>query len=729
MMTAPNLKPAEIRELSRVSRGDHEDPHALLGPHVWGEGVTVRVLAPGATGVTVRGAWGEARLECEYRDVWAGVLSAGVGTDGVVPRYEAVVEHFDEQVVLDDPYRFGPTISDFDLHLISEGRHELLWTKLGAHGRELDGVQGTSFSVWAPSARGVRVAPASGPRRAPALPMRRLGASGVWDLFVPGLGAATRYQYEILGADGVWRDKADPLAFSADAARDAHSIVHGSDYRWGDGAWMADRSRRMDSPAPMSIYELHVGSWRRGSDWTALADQLPGYLTDLGFTHVELMPVMEHPYEGSWGYQVTSYYAPDSRRGDPDGLRLLVDRLHQAGIGVLLDWVPAHFAVDDWSLCRFDGTPLYEDPEPWRGWHPEWQTYIFNFGRPQVRNFLYANALYWLAEFHADGLRVDAVSSMLYLDYARPYGGWFPNRFGGNENLEAVWFLQELNATVSRRIPGTLLIAEESTAWPGVTRPTGDWGLGFDLKWNMGWMHDTLNYLRREPHQRPGHRDELLHTLTFAWAEHHVLPLSHDEVVHGKGSLLAKMPGDRDERFAGLRAYLALMWAYPGKKLLFMGDELAQPHEWKDLAELDWGLLADSDHAGVQTLVRDLNHLYADVPALWSRDNDPDASAWLPEVDAGSCVFALRRQGADGSALVCITNFAGNACADYRLPLPSAGEWEVVLNTDSWRYHQSWEPAGYRVRAVEEPDGALPASLRITLPALTTVWLRPVSGS
>jgi len=555
--------------------------------------------------------------------------------------------------------------------------------------------------------------------------MRRLGASGVWELFVPGLGDGTRYQFEVLGADGVWRDKADPLAFRADAARDARSIVQASRYQWGDGEWLAERARRQDAPAPMSIYELHTGSWRRGSDWTRLAEELPGYLTDLGFTHVELMPVMEHPYEGSWGYQVTSYYAPDSRRGDPDGLRLLIDRLHQAGIGVLLDWVPAHFAVDDWSLSRFDGTPLYEDPEPWRGWHPEWQTFIFNFGRPEVRNFLYANALYWLQEFHADGLRVDAVSSMLYLDYARPYGSWFPNRFGGNENLEAVWFLQELNATVSRRIPGALVIAEESTAWPGVTRPTGDWGLGFDLKWNMGWMHDTLNYVGREPQQRPAHRGELLNTLSFAWSERHVLPLSHDEVVHGKRSLLSKMPGDRAARFAGLRAYLALMWAHPGKKLLFMGDELAQPHEWRALGELDWGLLADPDHAGVQALVRDLNHLYAEAGALWSLDDDPAASGWLRWDDPGSCVFSLLRRGADGSSLVCVTNFGGGTAEDYRLPVPSAGEWDVVLNTDSWRYHQSWGPVGYRVRAVDDPAGPQPAALTITLPALTTVWLRP----
>ena len=477
----------------------------------------------------------------------------------------------------------------------------------------------------------------------------------------------------------------------------------------------------------MSIYELHPGSWRRGLGWDDLADTLPGYLTDLGFTHVELMPVTHHPYEGSWGYQVTSYYASDSRRGDPDGLRRLIDRLHQAGIGVILDWVPAHFAVDPWSLGHFDGTPLYEDPEPWRGWHPEWQTYIFNFGRPEVRNFLYANALYWLQEFHADGLRVDAVSSMIYLDYARPYGGWFPNRFGGNEHLEAVWFLQELNATASRRIPGAVMIAEESTAWPGITRSTGDWGLGFGLKWNMGWMHDTLDYLAREPHDRQWHRDQISHTLDYAWSEKYVLPLSHDEVVHGKGSLWAKMPGSPDEKFAGLRAYLAFMWAYPGKKLLFMGDELAQPHEWNALAELDWGLLSQRDHAGVQSLVRDLNRLYTDTPALWTADNDPDAFAWLATQAAAPCVFAFLRVAADRPPLACVTNFGGSA-RDHQIDVPVAGDWDVVVNTNSGRYHDSDEPAGFRVTAIADPDGAQPASLRVTLPALTTLWLRPTGA-
>ncbi len=716
-----SLKLDEMRELSRVCRGDHDNPHALLGPHLSGDRVTLRVLDSLATGIVVRGPWGETRLEREYLNVWSGTIPGPP-----VPSYHLVREYWDEGVVMEDPYRFEPTLSDVDLHLISEGRHELVWTKLGAHLRECDGVHGCAFSVWAPAARGVRVALASGPRLAAELPMRKLGASGVWELFVPGVAQGMAYQFQVLGADGVWRDKADPYAFRAETGPGAHSIVQESRYEWGDSWWLDGRAGRLPETSPMSIYELHVGSWKRGQGWNELAESLPGYLSHLGFTHVELMPVMQHPYEGSWGYQLTSYYAPDSRRGDPDGLRRLIDRLHQAGIGVVLDWVPAHFAVDLWSLGQFDGTPLYEDPEPWRGWHPEWQTYIFNFGRPEVRNFLYANALYWLQEFHADGLRVDAVSSMLYLDYARPYGNWFPNRYGGNENLEAVWFLQEMNHTVSTRVPGAVMIAEESTAWPGITRSTGEWGLGFELKWNMGWMHDTLDYLGRELLDRHWHREQLAHTLEYAWSEKYVLPLSHDEVVHGKGSLLAKMPGYRHEKFAGLRAYFAFMWAYPGKKLLFMGDEFAQPGEWNAHAELDWGLLAQRDHAGIQSLVVDLNRMYRETPALWINDDDPDAFAWLSTAPEEPCVFAFLRVGGEGSAMGCVANF-GPTTRELQLGVPFVGDWDVVLNTNSGHYHDSGEPSGFRLTAVSaaEPGAGHPASIRISVPALTTMWLRP----
>lgn len=719
-MATLDRKPLEAWELPRLVRGEHHDPHAVLGPHPWGQGVTVRVLDPLARNVVVRGDWGEIRLDHEYQGVWVGVIP---GTE--VPRYWIVTEHADGTFVLEDPYRFAPTLTGEDLFLIGEGRQELLWLKLGAHIREYDGVSGTSFSVWAPYADGVRVAPESGPRDARALPMRKLGLSGVWDLFVPGIGPGTRYQFEIFGADGKWRDKADPMAFQAAIAPDAFSIVHESRYWWNDGQWMADRQRRQADAAPMSIYEMHVGSWRRGRSWEQLADELPGYLTDMGFTHVELMPVMNYPYEPSWGYQLTSYFAPDSRRGDPDGLKLLIDRLHQAGIGVILDWVPAHFAVDEWSLCQFDGTQLYEDPNPMRGWHPEWQTYIFDFGRHEVRNFLYASALYWLSEYHADGLRVDAVSSMLYLDYARPYGNWQPNRHGGNENLEAVHFLQEMNATAYRRIPGIVTIAEESTAWPGITKSTGDWGLGFGLKWNMGWMHDSLEYLAHEPKYRSWHYDQLVGTLDFAWSEKYVLPLSHDEVTHGKGSLLTKMPGDRQQQFATLRAYLALMWAYPGKKLLFMGSEFAQVQEWQALGELHWEALTEREHWGMQSLVRDLNHLYADLPTLWTLDSDPDAFERIAPSQVDSNVFSFVRRGVDTPDVVCVTNFAETTYPDYLLGLPGAGEWQVILNTNSWRFSDTWDSPDYPVSAVAEPCADQPASVRITLPALTTLWLQP----
>ena len=466
-------------------------------------------------------------------------------------------------------------------------------------------------------------------------PMRQLGQSGVWELFVPGVGSGTGYKFVVLGADGQWREKADPMASWAEPPADTASKVFESSYEWHDQDWMDARPGKQHVSEPMSVYEMHLASWRRGKSWHELADELPAYLSDLGFTHVELMPVMQHPFGGSWGYHVTSYFAPDSRFGDPDGFRLLVDRLHQAGIGVILDWVPGHFATDEWALPMFDGTPLYEDPNPQRGWHKEWGSHIFNFGRHEVRNFLYANALYWLEEFHADGLRVDGVASMLYLDYSREEGEWTPNKYGGRENLEAVQFLQEMNATVYKRVPGAVTIAEESTSWPQVTGPTSSGGLGFGFKWNMGWMHDSLAYVQHDPVHRAYHHNELTFPLVYAWSENYVLPISHDEVVHGKGSLLRKMPGDRWRQLANLRAYLAYMWAHPGKQLLFMGVELGQESEWAEARELDWWLLDHPEHQGVHRSVRDLNSAYRDSAALWERDAEPDGFQWVDANDAG----------------------------------------------------------------------------------------------
>ena len=495
------------------------------------------------------------------------------------------------ETVTDDPYRHLPTLGEIDLHLIAEGRHEQLWQVLGAHVCEQAG--GTAFAVWAPNARGVRVIGDFNHWDGRAHPMRSLGGSGVWELFVPEVGPGTRYKYDICGPDGGWHSKADPLAALAERPPATASVVYDSGYEWDDQAWMAERAGRDPLGQRMSVYEVHIGSWRPGLSYTELADQLTAYVTGLGFTHVEFLPVAEHPFGGSWGYQVTSYYAPSARFGTPDDFRYLVDRLHQAGIGVILDWVPAHFPRDDWALARFDGTPLYEPADPRRAGHPDWGTLIFDYGRPEVRNFLVANAIYWLEEFHADGLRVDAVASMLYLDYSRAEGQWAPNALGGRENLDAVSFLREVNATCYKRVPGTMIIAEESTAWPGVTRPVHLGGLGFGLKWNLGWMHDTLSYLSTDPIFRHYHQNEITFSMVYAFSENFVLPLSHDEVVHGKGSLLHKMPGDRWKQFAGLRALLAYQWAHPGKQLLFMGSEFGQDTEWSEQAGLDWQALSD----------------------------------------------------------------------------------------------------------------------------------------
>jgi 1,4-alpha-glucan branching enzyme len=467
---------------------------------------------------------------------------------------------------------------------------------------------------------------------------------------------------------------------------------------------------------------MHPGG--RVYTYAEIADHLVDYLSDLGFTHVELMPVMHHPFGGSWGYHVTSYFAADSRLGDPDGLRLLIDRLHQAGIGVILDWVPGHFATDPWALVRFDGTPLYEDPNPQRGWHKEWGSHIFDFGRKEVRNFLYANAVYWLEEFHADGLRVDGVASMLYLDYSREEGEWTPNIYGGRENLEAVGFLQEMNATVYKRVPGVVTIAEESTSWPGVTRPTHLGGLGFGFKWNMGWMHDSLGYVANDPVHRKYHHHQMTFSMVYAYTENFILPISHDEVVHGKGSLLRKMPGDRWRQLASLRTYLAYMWAHPGKQLLFMGAEFAQESEWAENRELDWWLLDHVEHRGVHALVRDLNRVYADTSALWSRDQEETGFAWIDANDADNNVFSFLRRGADGSLLACVANFSAVPHDGYRVGLPAAGAWTEVLNTDADTYYGSGVGNLGGIKAIDEPWHGQPASALLTVPPLGTLWLQ-----
>ncbi|MFL6053429.1 MAG: 1,4-alpha-glucan branching protein GlgB [Actinoallomurus sp.] len=674
------------------------------------------------------------------RHVHAGVFAVTLPPDAplageepqAVPDYRLAVTYDGPEVIQDDPYRHLPTLGELDLHLIGEGRHEELWKVLGTHTRTYASVfgpvSGTSFAVWAPNARGVRVIGDFNHWDGQAYPMRSLGATGVWELFIPEVGDGTNYKFEILGADGVWRRKADPMARYAERPPATASTVFTSSYAWEDDEWMTRRKSYDPLHSPVSTYEVHLGSWRVHLGYRELADQLVDYVTDMGFTHVELLPVAEHPFGGSWGYQVTSYYAPTSRFGDPDEFRHLVDRLHQAGIGVIIDWVPGHFPKDEWALARFDGTPLYEHADPRRGEQKDWGTLIFDFGRAEVRNFLVANANYWLEEFHIDGLRVDAVASMLYLDYSRAEGEWTPNIYGGRENLEAIDFLKEMNATVYKRSPGIMTIAEESTAWPGVTRPTHLGGLGFGFKWNMGWMHDTLAYLERDPLYRGYHHHEITFSMVYAYSENYVLPLSHDEVVHGKGSLLGKMPGDEWQRFANLRALLAFMWAHPGKQLLFMGQEFGQGAEWAESRSLDWWLLDEAEdnfHVGLRRLVRDLNQTYTGSPQLWTMDTDPAGFRWIAADDVAGNVISFLRYGPDGSPLACIVNFSGVPHENYRLGLPSPGRWREVINTDAYDYGGGGVGNLGQVEAVEEPSHGLPASACLRVPPLGAVWLAP----
>ncbi|MGW2255005.1 1,4-alpha-glucan branching protein GlgB [Kitasatospora sp. NPDC001660] len=610
---------------------------------------------------------------------------------------------------------------ELDLHLIAEGRHERLWQVMGAH----PGPGGTAFTVWAPNARSVSVIGDFNRWDGSAHPLHRRGASGLWEAVVPEAGEGDLYKYEVLGADGQLRRKADPFAFATECPPRTASRIHRSRYTWHDASWLAVRGARSPHDAPMSVYEVHLPSWRPGLSYRRLAEELPPYVKDLGFTHVEFLPVAEHPFGGSWGYQVSSYFAPTARLGPPDDFRHLVDELHRAGIGVIVDWVPAHFPKDDWALARFDGTALYEHPDPPRAEQPDWGTLVFDYGRPEVRNFLIANALYWCEEFHVDGLRVDAVAAMLYLDYSRPYGQWLPNAHGGREHLEAVAFLREFNTVLHRNCPGVLTIAEESTAWDGVTRPAGSGGLGFDFKWNMGWMHDSLGYLRQEPARRREHHTGMTFPMVYAHTEHYVLPISHDEVVHLKGSLLGKVPGDRHQRFADLRTYLAFMWAHPGKQLLFMGQEFAQPSEWSHEAGAEWDVLAEDDHRGVRELVRDLNRLYHATPALWQRDRDPGGFRWIDADAADQNLLSFVRYGTTGHPLVCVHNFSPHARPGFRLALPHAGRWREVLNTDARGYGGTGAGNLGAVGAEPRPWQGYPASASILLPGHSALWLAP----
>ncbi len=747
-MTQPDLS---LGEIERIVAGHHHDPHSVLGAHPGPDGVIIRALRPLAESVTAVLDDGR-RLPMPH--LHQGVFEVTV-PDEKVPGYKIAATYpaasgttsSSSEEVRDDPYRYLPTLGEFDLYLIGEGRHEELWRVLGAHLREVGQVSGVAFAVWAPNAHGVRVTGDFSYWDGRAYPMRSLGGSGVWELFVPGVAEDARYKFAVCGPDGVWREKADPLASAAEMPPATASVVYTSRYRWEDSEWMTARAKRQPVREPMSIYEVHLGSWRPGLSYRDLAVQLVDYVTDMGFTHVEFLPVAEHPFGGSWGYQVTSYYAPTARYGRPDDFRYLVDALHQAGIGVIVDWVPGHFPRDEWALARFDGTPLYEHADPRRAEQPDWGTLVFNFGRTEVRNFLVANAIYWLEEFHVDGLRVDAVASMLYLDYSRKDGEWVPNQYGGRENLDAISFLQEVNATCYKRDPGITIIAEESTAWPSVSRPVYLGGLGFGFKWNMGWMHDTLSYLSQDPVYRQYHHNEMTFSMIYAYTENFILPLSHDEVVHGKGSLLGKMPGDEWRRFAGLRSLLAYMWAHPGKQLLFMGSEFGQGNEWSADNGLDWWVLDFDVHQGVQRLSRDLNAIYRRTPALWRLDSSPEGFSWIDANDAlGNTLSFLRMSGparaaaaagatagADagaeggepGGLMACIANFSALPHLAYKVGLPREGRWREILNTDAADYGGSGVGNMGGIEAVPEPWHGRPASATITVPPMGVLWLTP----
>ena len=627
------------------------------------------------------------------------------------------------------PSEFSPMLGELDLHLFGEGRHERIYEKLGAHLITHEGQHGVAFAVWAPNAKSVTVVGNFNEWNGAKHKMRLLGSSGVWELFVPGLGAGELYKYEIKHGRRKFL-KADPYAFMMQVPPETSSITFKPNYKFRDRAWMTRRKKRRAWREPLSIYEVHFGSWRRipAEDnrpltYREMAPLLADYAVENRFTHVEFLPLKEHPYGPSWGYQVSAYYAATSRYGTPDDLRFLIDHLHQSGVGVIMDWVPAHFPKDAFALARFDGTALYEHLDPRRGEHPDWGTYIFNYGRNEVRNFLIANALFWLREFHLDGLRVDAVASMLYLDYSRNEGEWVPNEFGGRENLEAIGFIKELNEVTHRECPGTLMIAEESTAWPAVSHPVYAGGLGFDFKWNMGWMHDTLKYFQTDPLFRGGNHHALTFGLLYAWSENFILPFSHDEVVHMKGSLLNKMPGDEWQKFANLRALYAHMWAHPGKKLLFMGGEFGQWREWTETESLDWHLLESPVHKSVQLLIQDLNRLYQKHGELWEGDSDSSGFQWVEVDNAAENVLAFRRIApSTGKEVICVSNFSPVVREGHRLGLPRAGTYKQLLNTDHEKYCGGGFGVVKSIKAEKVPSHGLEYSALITLPPLATMW-------
>ncbi|MDB4879248.1 MAG: 1,4-alpha-glucan-branching enzyme [Gemmatimonadetes bacterium] len=731
---AARIPPLSDSDRAALVEGRHGVPHQWLGPHAATidgvQGLVVRVLQPDAADCMIVRDGVASHMRSEGDGLFVAFLSGAKRPVRYSLRFIAPDGHSWER---GDAYRHGPSLGEMDVYLFREGTHRRLWDALGAHLRTIDGDEGTAFAVWAPNATRVSVVGDWCNWDGRQFPMRRLDDSGLWELFIPGVGANALYKFELRTREGLLRVKTDPIARKMQQSPLTASIVVADDgYAWRDDAWMAGRPTRSPVRGPMHIYEVHLGSWARVPEegdrsltYREIAPRLAEHVKMLGFTHVELLPVAEHPFYGSWGYQITGYYAPTSRYGSPDDLRFLIDTLHQTGIGVLLDWVPAHFPRDDYALRRFDGTALYEHEDPRLGEHPDWGTLIFNYGRKEVRNYLVANALYWLHEFHVDGLRVDAVASMLYLDYSRKAGEWVPNRHGGRENLEAIDFLREMNDVVCADAPGCVTIAEDSTAWPGVTRPIREGGLGFTFKWNMGWMHDTLGYFERDPLYRRFHQDELTFAMMYEHSEHFIMPLSHDEMVHLKGSLYEKMPGDHWQKLANLRALLTYQVTRPGKSLLFMGAELAVPKEWNHDVSLDWHLLEQPDRAAFMAYVARLGHLYQELPAMWGCDAEPRGFEWIDVTDRANSVLSYMRRDGDAHAIV-IMNLTPHPHPHYRIGVPGATPYTVALSSDDTQ----WGGSGYAPLRELVPDDVpyhgRRYSVQLALPPLSALVLVPV---
>lgn len=732
MTEAPLIHPEEATALSD---GSHGDPFAVLGMHETGGKLVVRVFRPEADSVDVIDAkTGKQVASLERIEGGDGVFAA------VMPRrktrfaYKLQMTRGGDSWTEYDPYSFGNVLGEFDEYLLGEGTHGYLWKALGAHVMTHEGVAGTHFAVWAPNARRVSVVGDFNGWDGRRFIMRRRGATGVHEIFLPGIADGTTYKYEVLGIDGQLMPlKADPVGFGAELPPRTASVVRDlSGYDWQDGEWMAKRGKEHRIDRPISVYEVHLESWRRVPEddarsltYREMADELVSYVKDMGFTHIETTPISEYPFGGSWGYQPVGLFAPTSRFGTPEDFRYFVDACHQADIGLIIDWVPGHFPTDQHGLGQFDGSALYEHADPKEGYHPDWNTLVYNYGRTEVANYLISNAKFWVQEYHIDGLRVDAVASMLYRDYSRKEGEWVPNIHGGRENLEAISFMQRMNEAVYADQPDIMTIAEESTAFPGVSAPTDTGGLGFGFKWNMGWMNDTLRYMGEDPIHRKYHHDKMTFGLHYAFSENFVLPISHDEVVHGKGSMIDRMPGDTWQKFANLRAYYGFMWGHPGKKLLFMSCEFGQWDEWNNEKSLDWHLLDYPTHKGVQSLVRDLNHLYRDTPALYELDSKPEGFRWVDGGNAGESVFSWLRLGKEGSdPVLVVCNFTPVTRPGYRIGVPLEGTWEEVLNTDDEAYDGSNQVNGMPLKTSAEPAHGCEQSIELTVPPLGTTFLR-----